>query len=245
MFPKTFTLLFSFVVAAVTAGALPQGTSISPSTDAFNSAAFSQIYSAVPSQAPSDVPSQVSSSALAPTASSAGLQAADEVYMSSIPKHGALLIARSQSVCDTSAAAPFLRAYSSYYENHFYSADYNEMHVFVTNETYASQGNAGLLFREPTVSTVRLYRVVNPYSVSRYYTTNRDDADSAIINDEYTTEGIAGYVYTSQICGSIPLYHASLSTKDSFYTTDESELENAVKNGYTDEGIACYVLPTL
>lgn len=118
------------------------------------------------------------------------------------------------------------------------------MKTFLTNETYLNEGNAGFIFRVPTLSTSRFYRVVNPYTVERFYTTNRDDADAAI-KQGYTTEGIAGYVYTTQVCGSIPLYYVQIPGKDNLYTTNITERNYAVKNGYTDEGIACYVLPNL
>ena len=58
-------------------------------------------------------------------------------------------------------------------------------------------------------------------------------------------QGTAAYVYPEQVCGSIPLYGLFNSNiTDHFYTTNETEREDAIANlGYADQGIACYVLP--
>lgn len=115
----------------------------------------------------------------------------------------------------------------------------------ISSGYYVSQGNAGLVFRAPTEATVPLYRGFNPNEVEHYYTTSQKDMGTAIASEVYLTEGTAAYVYPEQICGSIPLYYVWLPGKDSFYTTNETEREDALKNGYEDQGVACYVLPNL
>jgi hypothetical protein len=55
--------------------------------------------------------------------------------------------------------------------------------------------------------------------------------------------GIIGYVYPTQICGSVPL-HATTGPGDHWYTTDLIELNGIVgQTGWTDDGIAAYVVP--
>ncbi|KIJ33436.1 hypothetical protein M422DRAFT_264539 [Sphaerobolus stellatus SS14] len=54
---------------------------------------------------------------------------------------------------------------------------------------------------------------------------------------------IINYVYPTQICGSVPLY-AAAGPSDHWYTTNLIEHEELLGfSGWTDDGIAAYVLP--
>lgn len=156
-----------------------------------------------------------------------------------------LLIARIQSGCDTSSASPLYRGFNSEYTEHFYTNNYSEMSACIAEGEFVSEGNEGLVFPVQVTSTVPLYQAFNAKAVARYYTTDRDDMDKVISTQGYALEGIAGYVYATQICGSIPLYHLQLPGRDNFYTTNETEREQATHDGYVDMGVACYVLPNL
>lgn len=136
-------------------------------------------------------------------------------------------------------------AYSAGYKEHFMTTDYNEMTTAILSGNYVNQGSVGMKFRAQAESTVPLYVAFNPTEVVHYYATSQKDMGTVFINEGFVTEGTAAYVYTTQICGSIPLYHAWLVGKDNLYTTNETEWDDAVKNGYTEEGVACYVLPNL
>ncbi|KDR77653.1 hypothetical protein GALMADRAFT_37148, partial [Galerina marginata CBS 339.88] len=60
----------------------------------------------------------------------------------------------------------------------------------------------------------------------------------------FTVQTIIGYVYASQVCGSVPLLGAFQQTAgDHWYTTDPGEHSSLLASGWTDAGIAGYVLP--
>ncbi|KZT71845.1 hypothetical protein DAEQUDRAFT_665103, partial [Daedalea quercina L-15889] len=138
------------------------------------------------------------------------------------------------------SAAPFFRAYSSSAKDYFYTTNCKEMHRALTDLTYTYEGSMGLVLRLPTVSTTLLYRLYSLNKTDHFYT------DNAIPHSDYRDQGTSAYVFETQVCGSILLYRLySSSAMDHFYTTSETQRENALKDGYSDEGIACYVLPTL
>ncbi|KAH9830967.1 uncharacterized protein C8Q71DRAFT_862103 [Rhodofomes roseus] len=149
--------------------------------------------------------------------------------------------------CDVDSAVPFFRAYSTSATDHFYTTNYAEMKNAITNLSYSYEGNMGLIFRIPTVSTALLYRLYSPNAFDHFYTTNQSEANNAVRELAYYDEGAAGYVFQTEICGSVPLYRLySASAMDHFYTTSETERGNAISQlGYSDEGIACYVMPGL
>jgi len=149
--------------------------------------------------------------------------------------------------CDINDAAPFFRAYSNPGTDHFYTTDYEEMKYAITNLNYSYEGNMGLAFRLPTVSTTILYRLYLSPEIDHFYTTNQSEANNAVAELGYDDEGTSTYVFQTQLCASVPLYRMyDASITDHFYTTSESEREHAINVlGYSDEGIACYVLPDL
>ncbi len=87
----------------------------------------------------------------------------------------------------------------------------------------------------------------SPAAVDHFYTTDEAQRNNAINNLGFNDEGIAGYIYpsTSQLCTSVPFYRMyQPTTHDHFYTTNEAERDNAIKNGgYQEEHIAGYILP--
>ena len=69
--------------------------------------------------------------------------------------------------------------------------------------------------------------------------------DIGIQKQGYVDQGTAAYVFATQVCGSIPLNYLWIPYEDNFHTINETDRENAIKAGYKDEGIECYVLPSL
>ena len=119
------------------------------------------------------------------------------------------------------------------------------MNETIASGKYVFQGHQGLVFRVPTENTVPLYAEYAPARTEHYYSTSQAEIDLGISKQGYVTQGTAAYVYATQICGSIPLYYLWIPGKDNFYTTNETQRENAIKAGYRNEGVACYVLPDL
>ena len=114
----------------------------------------------------------------------------------------------------------------------------------VHDDGYEYEGTAGHVFRLPSAGTTQLYRAFSPYD--HFYTISRDELDSAIQNGTYVSDGTEAYVYATPICGSIPFYQLyDPELQDNLYTTNATERDDAMDNGYTYVGIACYIVPDL
>ncbi len=62
----------------------------------------------------------------------------------------------------------------------------------------------------------------------------------------FTNQGIVGYAYTTPVCGSVPLLLAvNTGATDSWWTTSQADhdLLLEINTGWSDAGIAFYVLP--
>lgn len=93
---------------------------------------------------------------------------------------------------------------------------------------------------------VPLYRLYNPDVHDHFYTTDDDEARRARRDYGYRAEGVACYVFADgsydadDLVAFYRLYNSS--AHDHFYTTSSSEAHHARDyDGYTSEGIACYV----
>lgn len=96
---------------------------------------------------------------------------------------------------------------------------------------------------------VPLYRY--NYKNNHFYTTNWGElgAGSSSINNGWFLEGIQAYVCATQLPNTVPLYRFSKTKTiflgptyyDHYYTRDYN---SGIVNGYTYEGIQCYVFPT-
>ncbi|EIM79479.1 uncharacterized protein STEHIDRAFT_69486 [Stereum hirsutum FP-91666 SS1] len=105
----------------------------------------------------------------------------------------------------------------------------------------------GDIFCDPESAFTAFYRAYNGPTVDHFYTTSVTELDNAVNQLGYSAEGITRRVLTAEsACPYIksePLYRAYSTTAfDHFYTTSESEWNNAIVNlGYNREGIAGYV----
>ena len=103
----------------------------------------------------------------------------------------------------------------------------------------------GFIFREPVASTLGIYQLYHVKHFNHVYTTNETYADRLVKYDGYVNRGFIGYMYENAVCGSVPLYHLyNAQIYDHFYTTSESARAKQLKNGYTSQGIAGYILPS-
>ncbi|KAJ7292538.1 hypothetical protein C8J57DRAFT_1266265 [Mycena rebaudengoi] len=146
-------------------------------------------------------------------------------------------------------AVPFYRSYKPAAVDHFYTTNVNIVTRAITGASYSLQGVAALVFVTQEESTVPFYRLAidGPgVAPDNFYTISTTERDNALQNgylnvssDPFT------FIYPTQVCESVPFYHLFHKTKtDNFYTTSESEgLDFLANQGYTDIGIAGYVLP--
>lgn len=116
---------------------------------------------------------------------------------------------------------------------HFYTNSWSELGLGGNGFNY--EGPSGYLYNYNKTGTVAFYREYNSSSNDHFYTT------SNTIPVGYGYEGVLGYVYTTQVAGSIPLYRYYKPSGGHFYTINFSELGGG-SQGYTYEGVACYVM---
>lgn len=117
---------------------------------------------------------------------------------------------------------------------HFYTSSWSELGLGGAGFTY--EGPSGYLYNYSKTGTVPFYRLYNSTTSDHLYQT------SSSIPVGYHYESIMGYVYTTQVTGTVPLYRYYKASGGHFYTLDINELGGGTNQGYTYEGIACYVV---
>jgi hypothetical protein len=176
-------------------------------------------------------------SSVAALSTLAGLTLPDLAHASSIRPHQSL----------TSNLAPFYRLYNPGNGDHFYTTDRGEANNAIRHLGYNDEGIACYVLASMFTGIAPLYRLYNPRTGDHFYTINQMEANNAALHLGYHREGIACYIFPPGIRNvpfSVPFYRLyNPRTGDHFYTTDQSEADNAIRYlGYHDEGIACYVL---
>ncbi|KAJ4482023.1 hypothetical protein J3R30DRAFT_3455929 [Lentinula aciculospora] len=156
----------------------------------------------------------------------------------------------SSSCADTSSLVPFLRAFSSSLQDHFYTTNVSEMtNSALLGGVYSFEGESAFLWSTPQPGTVPLFRLYNQNFTDHFYTVSSDEIP-ILINEGWTYDSApnhtAGYVYPYSICGASPIYRLfDPVAMDHFYTMNIVESQNAVQIGYQDQGIAGFaVLPS-
>ncbi|KDR73346.1 hypothetical protein GALMADRAFT_31729, partial [Galerina marginata CBS 339.88] len=147
---------------------------------------------------------------------------------------------------DPSAAVPFLRAYQPQVVDHFYSTSASEIASEITTAGYLSEPGPGNIFTAQQPTTVPFFRLFSAAATDHFYTTSATERDSFIASGNgYVSQGTAGFIYATPDCGGIPLFRQfNPQMKDHFYTTSAAEAQISLNiHGYTDEGIAGYILP--
>lgn len=140
---------------------------------------------------------------------------------------------------------PLYRLFKPGNSDHFYTMSETERDNATSKAGYVSEGIACYLKLNSGLLTTPFYRCVHLKTNNHFYTTSQAERDDAIANKGYKSEGISCYVRTASLSqnGMVPLFRCySGSQNDHFYTSSESEKNNAVQAlGYKDEGIACYI----
>jgi hypothetical protein len=154
--------------------------------------------------------------------------------------------ARSAETCgDPAHALPFYRIYAASITEHFYTPDVIVVSASIRSNAYNLENVAAMVFVTQEESTVPFYRLVCGPPAHNFWTISTTERDDSIKKGCTLAPAAQAYIYPTQICGSIPFYRAdNVAIADSLYTTSESEqLEFIANQGFTDKGIAGYVLP--
>ncbi|KAL0947950.1 hypothetical protein HGRIS_010579 [Hohenbuehelia grisea] len=161
-------------------------------------------------------------------------------------------------------ATTLYRSWNERIFDHYLTADKPHWDAIVAHG-FKQDGVAGRIFKTQVPHSVPLYRVWNGKLGDHFYTTNAGERQHAIASVGYVDDGITGYVYTEPICGAKPLYRTyqarnkivkayghriynvpGITHHDHFYTMNLEERNHILNNeGYTDEGIAAYILPAV
>jgi hypothetical protein len=136
---------------------------------------------------------------------------------------------------------------------HFYTTNGLEIGTATAgtsgNHGFTCEGIQCYVNQSQASGTIPLYRYWN--GTEHFYTTYANEIGTTTTgtlgNYGYTCEGIQCYVYPEQVSGTVPLYRYWNGTEH-FYTTSGlveigTVTTGATGNGYTCEGIQCYVLP--
>ncbi|KAJ7496553.1 hypothetical protein FB451DRAFT_1385949 [Mycena latifolia] len=144
-----------------------------------------------------------------------------------------------------SKAIKFYRLFQNNIEHYLYTTS-TAVKSRALDDGYEFDGVAARVFKTEQPSTVPFYHVFNRATRDNFYTTDVGARDAALASGPKTAvdEGVAAYVFSRRVCGGVPLYRLyNSATRDHFYTTDESEREDAVTDGgYDDPVIAGFVL---
>ncbi|HTK05802.1 MAG TPA: hypothetical protein VL485_01415 [Ktedonobacteraceae bacterium] len=129
--------------------------------------------------------------------------------------------------------------------DHFYTTDRSEADNAIRRFRYEDEGPACYVLLSSFYGTVPLYHLHNLNTRDHFYTVDTREANRAVFRLGYQREGIACYVLSDNriVAFSTPFYRLyDRLGGHHFYTTSTSERDSAVSNGYTDEGVGCYVL---
>ncbi|KAJ7044344.1 hypothetical protein C8F04DRAFT_1174777 [Mycena alexandri] len=163
-----------------------------------------------------------------------------------ISQSAVVITSRTTQTCgDPSNVVPYYRTFSTPLSDYYYTADAALVDaVYVGTGNYALQGVAGLVFIDQEESTVPFYRLTK-FEVN-FFGANTTERDIAIQQGYgLTSTDPLTYIYPTEICGAVPFYRVvNAAGQANIYTTLESERVDFVTNqGYTDLGIAGYILP--
>ncbi|KAJ7227538.1 hypothetical protein C8J57DRAFT_1481603 [Mycena rebaudengoi] len=153
---------------------------------------------------------------------------------------------RSTKTCgDPTLAVPYYWMYASSVGRHFYSRDVAIVSDTLRNSAWALEGVAAFVFATQEASTIPFYRLANTGTGDNMFTSNTTEIAVQKQNG-YTLQPqeTQVYVYPTQIYGSVPFYQLShLALNYHFYTASQTQRIEYIRLwGYTDQGIAGYVL---
>jgi hypothetical protein len=158
---------------------------------------------------------------------------------------GALSVTLRQRITNELVAnqIPLYRLVNTKNGDHFYTVSAQERDNAVQAFDYIFEGIACYVLPAYDRVGVPLYRMLHANNGDHFYTISEAERDRLIQSRAYTSEGAACNVLPVGEQGASPLYRLWLrKTGDHFYTMSALERDRAIKNGYTNEGIACHIV---
>ncbi|KAJ2911525.1 hypothetical protein MD484_g8889, partial [Candolleomyces efflorescens] len=149
---------------------------------------------------------------------------------------------------DLRLASPLYRMWKPTVKDHFYTIDPTEYDRAAKQFGYTKEGITGYVFRNAPAGTAPLFRLWNPRTSDHLYTMSVAERDWVVGHQGYSSEGTVGHIYPTKsklTCMlSKPLYRVfNTAVNDHFYTaSSEERIRSIVKYGYTDEGVAGWIL---
>merc|ERR1712066_641951 len=136
-------------------------------------------------------------------------------------------------------------------KDHFYTTNQDEIGTnskrLIGKHGYIYEGIAFRLLGIQVAGTTGLDRYWNPESTDHFYTTDYCEMEERnpyqFLPEGYKREGEMGFCFCEQVDDTVPLHrYFNKDIKDHFYTTNFEELAGG-KNGYSYQGVQCYVIP--
>jgi Repeat of unknown function (DUF5648) len=121
--------------------------------------------------------------------------------------------------------------------DYFYTTSAGEKRHAIANLGFKDEGIACYVFAKAESNTSPLYRLYKPDPYAHFYTRHAAERDKALHDFGFKDEGIACYVYETRQAGTFPFYRLFRNTSH-LYTLSETEYNNDLGNGWTNEGIA-------
>ncbi|KIJ48855.1 hypothetical protein M422DRAFT_247220 [Sphaerobolus stellatus SS14] len=150
---------------------------------------------------------------------------------------------RAADTCaDPTLADVWVGAYSPSQTAHVIRATWAFVVNIAIGGDWQIQGPVFRAWETPQEFTVPLYQLSKPDGSDFLFLPSTDGNPPTVAGFE--NSGITGYVYATQVCGSVPLLvAANAATTDHWYTTNALQHSLLVADGWTDAGVAAFVLP--
>ncbi len=139
------------------------------------------------------------------------------------------------------------RLYNARTHDH-YLTDSPTEYASLRKQGYAKQGASFHVYDGPATvggeSTVPLLRLYDAASKQHLFTTSTAEAQGLVAGGAWQLQGAAAYVFPSAVTGATPLYRLTLAGRHPQYlwTVDPKEYARLGKHGWTQDGVAAYVL---
>jgi len=164
-----------------------------------------------------------------------------------LASNGVLTPGVSNSVAITGVAVPEYRLYNPGTLDFLYTASVSE-ETTLSSHGWVSEGTPFQVYNGPVtiggVSAQPEYRLYDQVNYRHLFTTSFNEANTLGQLPHWTDEGIAAYILPSPVAGSVALYRLSNPDVADMHllTTDMTELNTLVGQGWTIEGTIGYVL---
>jgi Repeat of unknown function (DUF5648) len=140
-------------------------------------------------------------------------------------------------------AIPLLSRFNTDLVDHVYTTNSTEIDLLTKFYGFTDEETVtGAILELQQPGSVPLFRLYSIGHSDHMYTTSVEERDHAVKRLGYTFVETMGYVYPSSGTGLVPLYQLhNKGAHDHYYTTSAYQRDDAARNGWTNEGIACYV----